>query len=56
VKANATIDWDRKETVRAKLRAAVRRLLLQHRYPPDRCDAATQLVIEQAELFAREAA
>jgi type I restriction enzyme R subunit len=56
VKANATIDWDRKESVRAKLRAAVRRLLLQHRYPPDRCDAATQLVIEQAELFAREVA
>jgi type I restriction enzyme, R subunit len=56
VKANATIDWDRREQVRAKLRAAVRRLLLKHRYPPDRCDAATQLVIEQAELFAREAA
>ncbi len=56
VKANATIDWDRKETVRAKLRAAVRRLLLKYRYPPDRCDAATQLVIEQAELFARDVA
>jgi type I restriction enzyme R subunit len=56
VKANATIDWDRKESVRAKLRAAVRRLLLKHRYPPDRCDAAIQLVIEQAELFARDAA
>ncbi|MFZ4434795.1 MAG: type I restriction enzyme endonuclease domain-containing protein [Microthrixaceae bacterium] len=32
----------------------MRRLLLQHRYPPDRCDEATQLVIEQAEVFARE--
>lgn len=56
VKKNATIDWDRKETVRAKLRAAVSRLLLKHKYPPDKCSAATQLVIEQAELFARDAA
>lgn len=54
VKNNATVDWDRKETVRAKLRSAVRRLLLKHDYPPDRCDEATQLVIEQAELFARD--
>lgn len=56
VKNNATVDWDRKETVRAKLRSAVRRLLLKHDYPPDRCDDATQLVIEQAELFARDVA
>jgi type I restriction enzyme R subunit len=54
VKRNATVDWSIKEQVRAKLRATVRRVLLRHDYPPDKCEAATNLVLEQAELFASE--
>lgn len=56
VRKNATTDWDWKEAVRATLRAAVQRLLLGHKDPPDQYEAATALVIEPAELFAREAA
>ncbi len=56
VKRNATIDWSVKEQVRSKLRAAVKRVLMNHDYPPDKAEAATVLVLEQAELFADELA
>jgi type I restriction enzyme R subunit len=45
-------DWQVKETVRAKLRARIKRLLLRHGYPPDQEPAATALVIQQAEAMA----
>ena len=51
VKRNASIDWNLKDQVRAKLRAAVKRVLVNHDYPPDRTDDATLLVLQQAELF-----
>ncbi len=54
VKRNATVDWELKEQVRAKLRSTVRRVLLRHDYPPDKCEAATNLVLEQAELYAKD--
>lgn len=38
------------------MRAKVRRLLAQYDYPPDKEDRAVDLVIEQAELLAQEAA
>lgn len=56
VRDSATIDWSLKESVRAKMRAKVRRLLARYDYPPDKEDRAVELVIEQAELFAQEAA
>lgn len=52
IRASATIDWTLKETVRAKMRSMVKRLLRKHKYPPDQQDAATDLVIQQAELQA----
>ncbi len=55
VRESATIDWDVKETVRAAMRAKVRRLLNQYGYPPDGQEQAVRLVIEQAELFAKAA-
>ncbi len=48
VRHNATIDWTVRETARANLR---RRVLRRHGYPPDKQEAATELVIEQAELL-----
>ena len=56
VRRNATVDWDKKEQVRASLRRHVRRLLMKHKYPPDQQEAAVDLVMEQAETFAREVA
>ncbi len=55
VRESATIDWDVKETVRAAMRAKVRRLLNRYGYPPDGQEQAVALVIEQAELLAKAA-
>ncbi|MCL1841798.1 MAG: DUF3387 domain-containing protein [Propionibacteriaceae bacterium] len=54
VRNDAKTDWQVKETVRAKLRTRIKRLLLQHGYPPDQEPAATALVIQQAEAMAEE--
>ncbi len=52
IKAKATLDWTQREAVRADMRRTVRRLLAKYGYPPDAQEAATQLVIRQAELMA----
>jgi type I restriction enzyme R subunit len=54
VHENATIDWTLKENVRAKLRVMVRRTLRQYGYPPDKQEKATQTVLEQAEVIAKD--
>ena len=54
VRRNATIDWTVRESVRAGMRNAVRRVLRRHGYPPDKQDKAIQTVIEQAELLSEE--
>ena len=51
VQRNVTIDWTIKETVRAKLRVMVKRILRKYGYPPDKQEKATQTVLEQAELL-----
>ena len=56
VKRNATIDWAVKESVRAKMRVLVRRILRKHGYPPDKQEQATQTVLEQAEALCGEIA
>src|SRR5579875_417015 len=54
VRANTSVDWDKKEQVRALLRSKVRRLLTKYHYPPDRQESAVLLVMEQAERLASE--
>jgi type I restriction enzyme R subunit len=54
VRENATIDWTVRENVRANLRRLVKRVLRKYGYPPDKQEIATQTVIEQAELLARD--
>jgi len=54
VRNNATIDWTVRETVRAKLRIMVKRILRKYGYPPDKQEKATQTVLEQAEQIARD--
>lgn len=51
VKRNVTIDWTMKESVRAKLRVIVKRILRKYGYPPDKQEAATNTVLQQAELL-----
>jgi type I restriction enzyme R subunit len=54
VKANATIDWTIKESVKAKLKVIIKRTLRQYGYPPDMQKLATETVLKQAELIANE--
>ena len=54
VKANASLDWTIKQTVRAKLRTTVKRILREYGYPPDEQKMAADTILKQAELFARE--
>jgi type I restriction enzyme R subunit len=54
IRKNASIDWTMKESVRAKLRVVVRRLLRQYGYPPDMQLLATDTVMQQAEMIAAE--
>ena len=51
MKRNVSIDWTQKESVKAKLRVLVKRILRKHGYPPDKQEAATTTVLEQAELL-----
>ena len=51
VRRNVTIDWTRRERVRANLRRLVRRILREHGYPPDKQEQATLIVLEQAEVL-----
>ncbi|KFZ36344.1 DEAD/DEAH box helicase [Shewanella mangrovi] len=52
LRKSATVDWQKRESVRARMRNLVRRLLRRWKYPPDQADAAIQLVLEQAEALA----
>jgi hypothetical protein len=54
VRNNTTIDWTVRETVRAKLRVMVKRILRKYGYPPDKQERATNTVIGQAEVIARD--
>ncbi|MDY7024711.1 MAG: DUF3387 domain-containing protein, partial [Cyanobacteriota bacterium] len=51
IRSNASIDWNLKSSVRAKMKITVKRLLRKYGYPPDMQALATELVLEQAELF-----
>ena len=51
VRQDATIDWNLKENVKARMRVKVKRLLSEYGYPPDMAKLATELVLEQANMF-----
>jgi type I restriction enzyme R subunit len=49
LRASTTVDWQVRESVRAKLRILVRRTLQKWKYPPDQQADAVELVLKQAE-------
>ena len=51
---NATVDWDKKEQVRASLRRHIRRLLTKYHTRRTSRRPLSQLVMQQAELLAQE--
>lgn len=54
VRNNIAIDWTVKESVKAKLRLMIKKVLRKHDYPPDKEKKATETVLQQAELLAKE--
>ncbi len=51
LRQNITVDWSARESVRAKLRLMVKRILRKYKYPPDQQEAAVELVLQQAEAL-----
>ena len=51
LRKNKTIDWQKKETARAKMRMMIKKLLKKHKYPPEGVDDAVQTVMTQCELW-----
>jgi type I restriction enzyme R subunit len=51
---SVTVDWAKRETVRAKLRVMVKTLLKRYKYPPDKQEEATETVLRQAESLSAE--
>ena len=48
---NLSVDWAERESVRAKLRLMVKRILRKYKYPPDLQEAAVELVLQQAQAL-----
>ncbi len=48
LRESLSVDWSARESVQARLRLMVKRILRKYKYPPDQQDAAVQLVLEQA--------
>lgn len=46
------MDWQKRESARAKMRMMIRKLLKDHRYPPDGMDDAGTTVMQQCKLWA----
>ena len=52
LRRNRTIDWNKKESARAKMRVLVKRLLKKYKYPPEGQEQALQVVMEQCNKWA----
>lgn len=52
LRKSTTVDWQVRESVRAKMRLLIKRLLKKYKYPPEGQDAAVNLVLKQAETLA----
>ena len=51
LRKNRTIDWEKRDDARAKMRMMVKKLLKKHRYPPEGMEDAMRTVMEQCELW-----
>nr|WP_246389883.1 type I restriction enzyme endonuclease domain-containing protein [Halomonas cerina] len=51
LRKSTTVDWQVRESVRARLRILVRRTLQRYKYPPDKAPEAVELVLKQAEAL-----
>ncbi len=54
VRNSVTIDWDKKESVQAKMRVLIKRILKKYGYPPELQDQAVKTILEQAKLLGED--
>src|SRR2546427_1855961 len=54
IRSSVTIDWTQRDSVQAEIRLKVKKILRKHGYPPDKQEKATQTVLQQAELIAKD--
>lgn len=52
LRKNCTIDWQKKESTRAKMRSCVKHLLKKYGYPPKKREYALETVMKQCEQWA----
>jgi type I restriction enzyme R subunit len=52
LRQNLSVDWSARDSVRAKLRLMVKRILRKYKYPPDAQDATIELVLQQVQVLA----
>ncbi|VUT28090.1 MAG: hypothetical protein SYNGOMJ08_00651 [Candidatus Syntrophoarchaeum sp. GoM_oil] len=53
IRKNVTIDWTQRESVQATIRLKIKKILRKYDYPPDKEKKATETVLKQAELIAK---
>ena len=51
LRESTTVDWQVRDSVRAKLRNLVRRALRKWKYPPDKSEETIDLCLQQAEVL-----
>ena len=51
LRKNKTIDWQKRDDARAKMRMIIKKLLKQYKYPPEGMEDAVKTVMTQCELW-----
>ena len=51
LRKSQTVDWQKRESARAKMRMMIKKLLKKHKYPPEGMEDAVQTVMQQCELW-----
>ena len=54
LRSSISVDWQKRESVRAKMRNIIRIILKRFKYPPDRAAEALDMVMQQAEVLSEE--
>lgn len=52
LRKNKTVDWQKKDSARARMRMIIKKLLKEHKYPPEGMEDAVHTVMVQCELWA----
>jgi type I restriction enzyme R subunit len=54
LRSSISVDWQKRESVRAKMRNIIRIILKRFKYPPDKAEKALDMVMKQAEVLSDE--